>query len=256
MASPTTVLLFVPCLVDLISTETGEAVQNVLERLGLRVICPERQTCCGQPAFNAGYRQEARRLAKRFLQCFEEGLPIVSPSGSCVHMVRRHYPDLFRGDRTWEPRARETAARTFEFSEFLVDILRVEDVGAAFEGRITYHDSCQLARGLGIREQPRRLLRSLRGAEFVEMADSDRCCGFGGAFSFKYPEISTALVQEKVELILASGADAVAGCDSGCLMNIQGRLSRIGSRVKAIHIARILDSTEEHVRAASNPARL
>ncbi len=256
MASPTTVLLFVPCLVDLVSVQTGEAVQNVLERLGLRVICPERQTCCGQPAFNAGYRQEARRLSKRFLEIFEGGLPIVSPSGSCVHMVRRHYPDLFRGDRTWERRARETAVRTFEFTEFLVDILHVEDVGAAFEGRITYHDSCQLARGLGIREQPRRLLRSLRGAEFVEMVDSDRCCGFGGAFSFKYPEISTALVQEKVEHILASGADAVVGCDSGCLMNIQGRLNRMGSRVKAIHIARILDSGEEHVRAASNPGRL
>lgn len=256
MASPSTVLLFVPCLVDGISPETGLAVLHVLERLGLRVICPERQTCCGQPAFNAGYRQEARGLAKRFLEIFEGDLPIVSPSGSCVHMVRHHYLEFFGEDRRWAFRARKAADRTYELTEFLVDILHVEDVGAAFNGRITYHDSCQLARGLGIREQPRRLLRHVRGADFVEMQDSDRCCGFGGAFSFKYPEISTALVQEKVDHILASGADAVVGCDSGCLMNIQGRLSRMGSRVKAIHIARILDSSEEHTCAPSNPRRL
>ncbi len=238
--APKQVTLFIQCLVDAVRPEVGEAMVEVLRRLDCRLDCPTEQTCCGQPAFNAGYRREAKRAARRFIEIFEDAEAIVGPSGSCVHMVRHHYPDLFKDEPLWSGRAAAVAARTFEFSEFLVDVLETEDLGARYSGRITYHDSCHLLRGLRVREQPRRLLRKVTGAEFVEMRNSDYCCGFGGTFALKYPDISCAMVDDKVDHIIACGADTVVGCDMGCLLNIAGAVSRRGLAIKTMHIAEIL----------------
>ena len=235
-----TITLFIQCLVDGIYPEVGEAMARIFHKLGINLICPPRQTCCGQPAFNAGYRREARVAAKRFIDIFETADAIVCPSGSCVTMVRHHYPQLFEKDALWLQRARKVAAKTYELTEYLVDILGVYDLGAHYDGRITYHDSCHLLRNLRILEQPRKLLSKVSGAEFIEMHDSDRCCGFGGSFSVKYADISEAMVSDKVNNIIACGADTVVGCDMGCLMNIEGMLSRKGSDIKIMHIAQIL----------------
>ena len=240
MTPPKTITLFIQCLVDGLYPEVGRAMVRVLRRLGLGLDCPTDQTCCGQPAYNAGYRIEALAAARRFIEIFESAEVIVCPSGSCVSMVRHHYPELFADHPGWQRRAEAVAAKTWEFSEFLVDGLGVTDVGARYSGQVTYHDSCHLLRSLGVRDQPRRLINAVKGLSFVEMAESDRCCGFGGSFSVKYPDISAAMVDDKAGYILDSGADAVIGCDMGCLMNIQGRLSRIGSTVKVLHIAQLL----------------
>jgi L-lactate dehydrogenase complex protein LldE len=235
-----TITLFIQCLVDGIYPEVGDAMVQVFRNLGFDLSCPTQQTCCGQPAFNSGYRREARVAAKRFIEIFETADQIVCPSGSCVTMVRQHYPELFKDDGAWLQRSRQVADKTFEFTEFLVDVLGVDDLNAHYDGKITYHDSCHLLRNLRIKDQPRRLLHKVTGAEFVEMFDSDRCCGFGGSFSVKYAEISAAMVEDKVNNIVDSGADTVVGCDMGCLMNIQGMLSRKGSDIKVRHIAQIL----------------
>ncbi len=234
------VTLFIQCIIDGIYPEVGFAVVRVFEKLGIGVECPAEQTCCGQPAFNSGYRKEAKQAAEHFINVFGDAETIVCPSGSCVNMVRNHYPELFKDDRKWLPRALEAAKRTFELSEYLVDVLGIDDLGASYEGRITYHDSCHLLRGLGVKEQPRKLIKKIRDAEFVEMYDSDRCCGFGGAFSVKYPEISAAILEDKFKNIISSNADVVTGCDMGCLMNIQGILSRKRLPVKTMHIAQLL----------------
>jgi L-lactate dehydrogenase complex protein LldE len=236
------VTLFVQCLVDTIYPEVGEAMVQVLQDLGASLNCPTDQTCCGQPAFNAGYRSQARAVAQHFIEVFENSEVIVCPSGSCVNMVRHHYAELFRDDPQWLQRAQKLSACTFEFTEYLVDVLGLDDLGAAYSAKVTYHDSCHLLRGIGVREQPRRLLRNVAGVELIEMNDSDRCCGFGGSFSVKYPHISTAMVAEKADNIINSGADTVVGCDMGCLMNIQGMLSRMGSNIQVKHIAQVLAS--------------
>ena len=235
-----TVTLFIQCLVDGIYPETGEAMVKIFRKLSIDLICPTTQTCCGQPAFNAGYRREAGIAAKRFIDIFEAAEVIVCPSGSCVTMVRHHYPQLFDDDDPWLRRAKQVAAKTYELTEYLVDVLGVEDLGARYEGKITYHDSCHLLRNLRIQSQPRKLLSKVSGAEFIEMYDADRCCGFGGSFAVKYADISSAMVTDKVNNIIATGADTVVGCDMGCLMNIQGMLSRMGSDIKIRHIAQIL----------------
>jgi len=235
-----TVTLFIQCLVDGIYPEVGEAVVAIFRKLGVKLTCPDQQTCCGQPAYNAGYQGEAREAARRFIEIFESAQAIVCPSGSCVTMVRHHYPQLFTDDAAWLQRAQQVAARTFELTEYLVDILGVDDLGAHFDGVVTYHDSCHLLRNLRIKEQPRRLLNRISGTEFVEMNDSERCCGFGGSFSFKYADISAAMAEDKARNIIASGADTVVGCDMGCLMNIQGMLSRKGADIKVMHIAQLL----------------
>lgn len=240
MNSNPKITLFVQCLVDGIYPEVGESMVAIFRKLGINLTCPTDQTCCGQPAFNSGYRNEARVAAQRFIDIFESSEAIVCPSGSCVTMVRHHYPQLFADDPAWLQRARNVAAKTFELTEYLVDVLKVDDLGSRYAGVVTYHDSCHLLRNLRIKEQPRRLLSKISGLEFVEMHNSDYCCGFGGSFSFKYADISAAMVGDKVENIIASGADTVVGCDMGCLMNIQGMLSRRGSSVKTMHIAQLL----------------
>jgi L-lactate dehydrogenase complex protein LldE len=235
-----TVTLFIQCLVDSIYPEVGEAMVTVFQKLDITLECPVDQTCCGQPAFNAGYRSEARTAARRFIKIFENAETIVCPSGSCVHMVRHHYPELFKNQPEWLARAQSVTKKTFEFSEYLVDHLGVEDLGAVYNGRITYHDSCHPLRGLGIQKQPRKLISKVKNAEFIEMKNSDICCGFGGAFSVKYPEISAAILEDKVKNIIDSDADVVVGVDMSCLMNIQGLLSRKNSGIKIMHIAQLL----------------
>jgi len=242
VSSSKTVTLFIQCLVDTIYPEVAQAMVQVFRRLGIAVICPTDQTCCGQPAFNSGYRQSARVAAKHFIEVFADAEQIVCPSGSCVNMVRHHYVTLFQNDFRWLQRAQNLAGRIYEFSEYLVDVLGVEDLGVRFDGKVTYHDSCHLLRGIGVQEQPRKLLTHVLGTELVEMYNSDYCCGFGGAFSVKYPDISNAMVSDKVKNIIDTGADTVVGCDMGCLMNIQGKLSRMGSDIKVMHLAQILAS--------------
>jgi L-lactate dehydrogenase complex protein LldE len=236
------VTLFIQCLVDSMYPEVGEAMVEIFRKLGIAMDCPADQTCCGQPAFNAGYRREAQIAARRFIEIFENAETIVCPSGSCVHMVRHYYSELFKDQPEWLTRAQNVKDKTFEFSEYLVDNLGVEDLGATYYGRVTYHDSCHPLRGLGIREQPRKLISHVKEAEFIEMKNSDTCCGFGGTFSVKYPEISTAILQDKVKNIMDSGAEVVVGVDMSCLMNIQGLLSRKKSGVKIMHIAQLLAS--------------
>ena len=215
---------------------------RVLRQLGLSLTCPPDQTCCGQPAFNSGYRRQARIAAQHFIDVFDDADIIVCPSGSCVNMVRHHYAELFHNDAAWLQRVRRIARRTFEFSEYLVDVLGVDNLGARFNGRVTYHDSCHLLRGIGVKQQPRKLLQHVSGLDFIEMRDSDYCCGFGGTFAVKYPDISDAMVTDKVKNIMDTKADAVVGCDMGCLMNIQGKLSRMGASIEVMHLAQILAS--------------
>ena len=235
------VTLFIQCIIDGVYPEVGEAMVRLFSKLGIAMTYPEDQTCCGQPAFNSGFRKEASRAARRFIEIFDSAETIVCPSGSCVNMVRNHYPKLFENDSAWRDRATRIAKKTYEMSEFLVDILKKEDVGASFDGKVTYHESCHLMRGIGVSRQPRTLISNVQGIDFIEMQDADRCCGFGGAFSFKYPDISSAMLAEKVNHIEASGAEVVVGCDMGCLMNIQGMLNRKKSTIKTMHIAELLD---------------
>lgn len=235
-----TVSLFVQCLVDVMYPEVGVAMLEIFRKLGIPVDCPTNQTCCGQPAYNSGYRQQARTAARKFIEIFEHKEVIVCPSGSCVTMVRHHYPDLFRDEPDWHQRAETVSGKTFELTQYLVDVLGIDDLGARYSGKLTYHDSCHALRTLGLQEQPRRLISNVTGAELVEMNDSDRCCGFGGSFAIKYPDISTAMAKDKVNNIIATGANAVVGVDISCLMNIQGLLNRKKAPVKILHIAELL----------------
>ncbi len=233
------VQLLVTCLADQLAPEVGEATVRLLERLGHRVQFPEAQTCCGQPAFNDGFPDDATMLAARTVEIFSAAAPVVVPSGSCATMIRHFYPGLLEHGPHAEA-ARALAARTFELSEFLVRVLGRTDVGASWPGRVTYHDSCHLLRELGIRDEPRRLLSGVADLELVEMAYPDHCCGFGGAFAVKFPEVSSAILDPKVEGIIATGADAVVANDTGCLVQLAGGLRRRGSGIRTLHIAEIL----------------
>jgi len=237
------VSLFVTCLVDQLWSSVGTSSVEVLRRVGCEVEFDDRQTCCAQPAFNTGYRAEARDVAKRFIQIFEESSAdaIVSPSGSCTAMVH-HYPELFADDSAWLKRAHAVAARTHELSAFLIRVLKVEDVGASWNGRVTWHDACHGLRDLNLKTEPRSLIRNVRGAEFVELDNADSCCGFGGTFSVKYPEISLAILDQKIEAIERAQVNAVVAGDASCLMQIGGRLSRNGSKVRVMHLAELLAS--------------
>lgn len=239
------VSLFVTCLVDQLWPAVGASAVEVLRRAGCEVVFDERQTCCGQPAFNTGYRADARRLARRFIEVFEDGGAdyVVCPSGSCTAMAH-HFHELFADDEPWRRRAEALAARTHEFGGFLVNVLKVEDVGASFKGRLTWHDACHGLRDLGLREEPRKLIRGVRGAEFVELANADSCCGFGGTFSVKYPEISVAILDNKIDAIEKAGVRAVVSGDASCLMQIGGRLTRNNSEVRTMHLAELLASRE------------
>lgn len=238
------VALFITCVADQFYPAVGEAAVKVLRRLGVEVSFNPEQTCCGQPAFNTGYREEARRVAARTLDLFSktDADYIVTPSGSCTSMMRVFYRELFEQDPRRSAQAHAMAARIFEFSEFLVKVMNVEDVGARFPHRVAYHDSCHLLRELGVSEEPRRLLRSVRDAELVELDDNRLCCGFGGTFAVKFPEVSVAMGEDKLKAAMAAGAEYLVANDSGCLMHLAGLIHRQGARIKTMHLAEVLAS--------------
>ncbi len=239
-ATPRRVGLFVTCLVDLFRPTVGFAAVKLLERAGCAVTVPAAQTCCGQPAYNAGDRADTRAIAEGVIAAFEPFDATVAPSGSCAGMIRRHYPALFAGDPVWEERAKRLAEKTFELVSFLVDECGVASVDARHEGRVAYHDSCSSLREMGVRAQPRQLLATVEGLELAELSARDVCCGFGGTFCVKYPDISGRMVADKAKDIAATGAGTVLAGDMGCLLNIAGRLSREGSAVRARHVAEVL----------------
>jgi L-lactate dehydrogenase complex protein LldE len=236
------VSLFVTCVVDQLFPKAGIAVADVLERVGCAVEFPEAQTCCGQPAFNSGYRDEARQVAAHFLDVFNDADYLVSPSGSCTSMVSHHFAELFHDDAARMEQVRRIASRTYEFSAFLTGVLGVDDVGARFPHKVTYHDSCHALRELKIEEAPRRLLSRVRGLTLQEMDAAEECCGFGGTFSVKFPSVSGSMARSKIDSILRTGAGTVVSLDSSCLMQLQGALSRAGSRIRTMHLAEVLAS--------------
>jgi len=238
----TAVQLFVTCLVDSFFPQTGEAVVDILRRLGVRVEFPREQTCCGQPAFNAGLRQDARVIAEHTIRVFEktEG-DIVTPSGSCAHMFRHHYPELFEGDSAWSPRAQALAARVYEFTEYLVDRLGMTDLGARWNGKLTYHPSCHTLRGIKVDRQPRALLANVKGATLVELPHAEECCGFGGVMSAEHPELSAEWLKRKIRNFEETSAETLVVTDAGCLMHIAGGLHRQGKAQRVMHIAEVLN---------------
>lgn len=235
------VSIFATCLVDMFQSNVGKATVELLERLGCEIDFPESQICCGQPAYNSGYTKEAKDAMKRMIDAFQDTEYVVSPSGSCVYMFHE-YTEIFKGDPVWEPKAEKLAEKTYELTQFIVDILKVNDVGATFEGNITYHTSCHMARLLGVKEAPIILLKNVKGLKFTELPGKEQCCGFGGTFSVKMAQISEQMVDEKVRHAEETGADYVIGADCGCLMNIGGRIERKGKPIKVLHIAEVLNS--------------
>jgi L-lactate dehydrogenase complex protein LldE len=238
------VAFFVTCLVDQFLPHVGECVVKVLQRLGVEVTFNPAQTCCGQPAFNTGYRREARAVAERMLGLFAGVDYVVAPSGSCSSMVRVFYPELFADDSRRLQQVEQLRRRFFEFSEFLVKVLKVEDVGASFPHRVAYHDSCHLLRELGIAEEPRRLMRAVRGLELVEVQDHQLCCGFGGTFAVKFPEVSVAMGDDKLRAVAGTGAEYLVANDAGCLMHLSGLVHRQGLPLKTMHLAELLEKQE------------
>ncbi|MBI5252042.1 MAG: (Fe-S)-binding protein [Desulfomonile tiedjei] len=235
------VQLFGTCMIDTFFPETGMSVMKLLRHFGVDVSYPKGQTCCGKPANSGGYARESRKAAEQFISVFEGSKdPIVTPSGSCASMVKNHYHHLFKDNTMMRDKALAVADRTYELTQFLVHELKVHEAGLSGKGKITYHASCQLTRELGVKEEPLLLLQSLNGAEFIPMPYADRCCGFGGVFMAKMPEISTALADEKLDTVLSTGADTVTGCDHGCLMNIADAVRRRGARIAVKHIATVL----------------
>ena len=233
------IALFVPCFIDQFLPRVAVATAAILRHLGHEVVVPPGQTCCGQPTFNQGYWPESRRIALHFLDVFEGCEAIVAPSGGCVGMVREHYRWLFEGRPELE-RVEALAGHVHEFTSFLVDELGVTDLGAKLEATVTVHDSCHALRELGIKRQPRALLAAVEGLRVVEMPDSETCCGFGGAFSVKYPEISTAMADEKLDNALSTQADLITGVEASCLMHLQGRIDRRKLPIRTLHIAELL----------------
>ena len=237
---PVDVALFVTCLIDLFRPSVGFAAVKLLEAAGCTVHVPATQTCCGQPAYNAGDRSDARAIAGQVLDAFEGYDYIVAPSGSCAGMIRKHYPTLFADDAVLTARAEALAARTYELVAFLHDVRGIREVEARYEGVVTYHDSCSSFRELGVHEQPRSLLASVSGLSLTELEGEEVCCGFGGTFSVKYPDISTEMVTRKVQAASDTGADTLVGGDLGCLLNIAGRLKREGKTMRVRHVAEVL----------------
>ena len=236
-----TVQLFITCLIDTFFPRVGTAMVEVLNRAGVGVEFLSAQTCCGQPAFNAGLRSEARPLAEHTIRIFEKTTgDIIIPSGSCAAMVRHGYLELFKDDPKWLERARALADRTYEFTEYLVDVRGAVHFGSRWPGRLTYHPSCHLLRGLGVDRQPRALLAAVEQAEIVELPEREDCCGFGGVFSVEHPELSAEMLKRKISNLEATTAPTLVVCDAGCLMHIQGGLHRQGKRQRVLHIAEIL----------------
>ena len=232
--------LFVTCLVDLMRPNVGFAAVRLLEATGCSVTVPEMQSCCGQPAYNNGDDSNTLGIARQVIEVFENFDYVVAPSGSCAGMLREHYPRLFATDLKWVNRAHHLAQKTYELTQFLVDVVGLQITDTRYDGLCTYHDSCAGLRELGIKKQPRRLLSNIAGLELVEMKDTEICCGFGGTFSVKYPQISGRLAADKVKNADRTDADTLVGGDLGCLLNLAGRLSREGRSLKVFHVAEVL----------------
>jgi L-lactate dehydrogenase complex protein LldE len=237
------VALFVPCYVDLINPEVGVSVVRLLRKLGIEVVYPEGQTCCGQPAFNSGFFDEARAVAGHFLDVFEGERwdYIVCPSGSCATMVSHYYPFIFRDRPDYRERSEALGARVREFSDFLVNVLGTKDLGARYEGRAVFHTGCHQRRELGLLKEPRELLRNVEGLDLLDWENEELCCGFGGTFSVKMPDVSAAMADEKIKALEKSGADTLISGDSSCLMHLGGRLRRTGHDTRVLHLAQVLD---------------
>jgi L-lactate dehydrogenase complex protein LldE len=232
--------LFVTCLVDLFRPSVGFAAIKLIERAGFTVEVPEAQTCCGQPAYNSGDRADAAEIAQRVVAAFEGFDYVVAPSGSCAGMLRCHYPELLGDNPAWAARAKALAAKCYELTQFLVEVAKLESIDAAFKGRCAYHDSCSSLREMNVKAQPRSLLRQVKSLQLAELGDAEACCGFGGTFCVKFPEISNSMVERKTAEIIASGADHLLAADLGCLMNIAGKLKRQGSAIASRHVAEVL----------------
>ncbi len=235
--------LFITCLGDQFYTPTLQNMTHLLERLGVELSFPPEQTCCGQPHFNNGFESQAREVARNFLRAFSRSdAPIVGPSGSCVSMVKHHYPELFPPGTPEHATAVDIASRTYEFTEYLVNVLKITDVGAVYPHKVTYHASCHYLREMGLKTEAKTLLNAVKGLEFIPLNEEETCCGFGGAFTVTYPEVSRSMMENKVKNILASGADTVVMCEPGCLMNVAGGLHKAGSNIRAMHIIDLLSS--------------
>lgn len=234
------VALFATCLVDFMRPSVGFAAVQLLQQAGCEVDVPLAQTCCGQPAWNNGDAVNARKLARQMIDVFEGYDHVIVPSGSCAGMLRHHYPTVLAEDSDYNERANQLAGRCHELTGFLVDVLGVTSTGAEFNGRLTWHDSCSCLREMQVSRQPRQLLQALQGCELIELPDNEVCCGFGGTFCVKFPEISTRMVTDKVDAIVATGASTVAAADLGCLMNIAGRISRRELPIRVFHVAELL----------------
>ncbi len=238
--------LFVTCIIDQLYPEVGESTVRVLNRLGVDLDFPAAQTCCGQPAFNAGFWNEAKPLARRTIDQFRSDRYVVMPSGSCASMMRVFYAELFHDEPHMQTRISSLSSRVFELSEFIVDVLGITDLSVYVpedtpEHKVTYHEGCHLRRELGVITQPRTLINSLPNVEFLEMEQSEVCCGFGGTFSVKYPEISGAMLSDKLSFANGTGADFLTACDSSCLMHIGGGIQKQGINIEPLHLSQLLD---------------
>jgi L-lactate dehydrogenase complex protein LldE len=240
--------LFITCLGDQFYTSTLQNMTRVLERLGVELVFPPEQTCCGQPLYNNGFEEKTRPVALNFIRAFAKSdAPIIGPSGSCVSMVKHHYPSLFKPGTSEHNLAVDIASRIFEFTEYLVNVLKVSDVGAVYPHKVTYHATCHYLREMGLKTEAKTLLNSVKGLELVPLKEEETCCGFGGSFTVTFPEVSRAMMENKVKHILASGADTVVMCEPGCLMNIAGGLQKTGSNIRAMHIVDLLATQESNV---------
>jgi L-lactate dehydrogenase complex protein LldE len=235
--------LFIPCFVDSFYPRVGISIVEILERLGHSVDYPQGATCCGQPAFNCGYWPESREVAKHILKLYRDSEVVVVASGSCCAMIKVFYPEIFKGTQH-QGAAAALSSKTWEFSDFLVNVLGVTDVGARFEAKVTFHDGCHGLREIGVESEPRTLLQNVRGLELIEMSEAKTCCGFGGAFSVKHASISTAMGEVKCKSALSTGAEYIVSNDSSCLMHVQGLLDRNGATLKSIHLAEVLAKTQ------------
>ena len=242
------VSLFVTCIVDMFQTNVGKATVELLEHLGCEIIFPKGQICCGQPAYNSGYVKDAKEAMKNMITAFEDAEYVVCPSGSCAYMFHE-YEKVFADDALWATRAKQLAKKTYELTQFIVDVLGITNVGASFDGNVTYHMSCHMTRLLGVKSAPLTLLENVKGLTYTELPNKTTCCGFGGTFSVKMTPISEQMVDEKVQHIIETKAKYLVGADEGCLMNIRGRAERLGAHVQVLHIAEILNSRNSEVRA-------
>jgi L-lactate dehydrogenase complex protein LldE len=237
--------LFITCLGDQFYTTTLQNMARLLERLGVELIFPPEQTCCGQPLFNNGFEEKTRPVAINFMRAFSKSdAPIIAPSGSCVSMVKHHYTQIFPEGTLEHQAAADIASRIFEFTEYLVNVLNVSDVGAVYPHKVTYHATCHYLRELGLKTEAKTLLNSVKDLEFVQLNEEETCCGFGGSFSVTFPEACGLITENKVKNILASGAETVVMCEPGCLMNVAGGLRKVGSDIRAMHIIDLLASKE------------